>query len=210
MSKPRSTRNRQFVSSLSSAVDKILEAGLVLFARHGFPRTSMADIAREAGIARATLYLHFQDKSAVFEALANALVDRALAAAKAAWRADASLAENIEAVVLAKDMTFFQLMKATPHGAELLDVDAELTHRHAERLDTGLKTMFAQRAAEMRKQGLSLKAFGGANGFGLFLTTASAGLKHEAKTEVDYRRAVRQLARVASAAARDAHEGADA
>ena len=63
------------MSSMSEIVPRILEAGLVLFARHGFPRTSMADIAREAGIARATLYLHFRDKRAVFEALAAALAE---------------------------------------------------------------------------------------------------------------------------------------
>ena len=45
----------------------------------------MVDIAREAGIARATLYLRFSEKRAVFEALAAALVDEALVAAEAAW-----------------------------------------------------------------------------------------------------------------------------
>jgi len=48
------------------SVRRILEAALTLFARHGFKRSSMADIAREAGVARATLYLRFADKSAVF------------------------------------------------------------------------------------------------------------------------------------------------
>lgn len=188
------------MSSLSSVSDRILQAGLVLFARHGFVRTSMSDIAREAGIARATLYLQFSDKAAVFEALANALVEAALTAAGAAWRTEAGLAQNIEAVILAKDLSFFQLIRATPHGAELLAVDADLTRRHIERLESGFRAMLEQRARDMKRQGLSLRPFGGAAGFGAFLTTAGAGLKHEAQTEDDYRRAVRQLARVVSAA----------
>jgi AcrR family transcriptional regulator len=188
------------MSSLSSVSNRILQAGFVLFARHGFARTSMSDIAREAGIARATLYLHFPDKAAVFEALANSLVEAALAAAGAAWRAEAGLAQNIEAIILAKDLSFFQLIRATPHGAELLAVDAELTRRHVERLDSRFRAMLERRARDMKRQGLSLKPFGGAAGFGSFLITASAGLKHEAQTEDDYRRAVRQLARVVSAA----------
>ena len=55
------------------SVRRVLEAGLTLFSRHGFKRTSMADIAREAGVARATLYLRFADKRAVFEALAASM-----------------------------------------------------------------------------------------------------------------------------------------
>ncbi|MDX2273804.1 MAG: helix-turn-helix domain-containing protein [Hyphomonadaceae bacterium] len=189
------------------AADRILKASLVLFARHGFPRTSMADIARETGIARATLYLYFPDKRAVFEALAASLVDDALASAKAAWRDDAALAKNLESVVLAKDLGFFRLMNATPHGSELLAVDTDLTRRHAERLDADFTAFLTRRAGEIRKQGFPLNAFGGAKGFGAFLTTASAGLKHEARTEPDYRRAVRQLARVASAAALGSSKG---
>ncbi|HET7590336.1 MAG TPA: helix-turn-helix domain-containing protein [Solirubrobacterales bacterium] len=41
---------------------KILEASRRLFARRGFSETSMADIARAAQVARATVYNNFDDK----------------------------------------------------------------------------------------------------------------------------------------------------
>jgi len=195
------------MSSVSEAAVRILEASLVLFARHGFPRTSMADIAREAGIARATLYLHFRDKRAVFEALAASLVEDALASAQSAWRDDAALADNIAEAVLAKDLGFFRLMNETPHGSELLAVDADLTRAHAERLDAGFKALLARRAAAIEAEGGSLAAFDGADGFGAFVTTASAGLKHEVRAEAAYRAAVRQLARVVGAAALGPEKG---
>ena len=188
-------------SSSDETLRRILTAGQTLFGRHGFQRTSMADIAREAGIARATLYLRYSDKRALFEALAAMLVDDALAGAEAAWNDDWDLAANLEAVVLAKELDFFRLINATPHGAELLAVDAELTSRHVARLDAGYTSLLARFAGIAEQAGADLTAFDGANGLAQFVTTAGAGLKHEVRTEPAYREAVRRLARVAAAAA---------
>ncbi len=52
-------------------VDQIADAALRLFARYGYKRSSMDDIAREAGLAKATLYLHFKGKDDVFRAMLN-------------------------------------------------------------------------------------------------------------------------------------------
>ena len=190
------------MSSLSDdGMRGIIAAAQTLFGRHGFQRTSMAEIAREAGIARATLYLRFSDKRAVFEALAASVVDEALAGAAAAWSADADFAANIEAVVLAKELGFFTLLNATPHGAELLAVDAELTRRHVERLDDGYTAILRRFGEAAEREGADLGAFDGAQGFARFLATAGAGLKHEIRTEDAFRDAVRRLARIAAAAA---------
>jgi AcrR family transcriptional regulator len=52
--------------------DVILEAALNLLRRYGYERVSMNDLAREAGISRATLYLRYSSK----EQVALAVVDR--------------------------------------------------------------------------------------------------------------------------------------
>jgi len=182
---------------MSSASDKttrrVLDAARTLFARHGFQRTSMADVAAEAAVSRATLYLRFCDKQSLFAALAESLVDSALAAADAAWDPDAALADNLEATVLAKDLPLYRLLHASPHGAELLAVDAGLTRAHAERLDQGFAALLAERATTTASGGADLSAFGGPDGFSRFLATTTAGLKHEARTEAAYRDAVRRL-----------------
>lgn len=49
-----------------SNAGRILEAAEVCFARFGFQKTSMEDIAREAGLSRRSVYRHFPDKSALF------------------------------------------------------------------------------------------------------------------------------------------------
>jgi len=188
---------------MSSVTDqiaqRILSAALTLFARHGFQRTSMADVAGEAGISRATLYVRFRDKSALFEGLAESLVTDALAAAEAAWTPGADLAGNLEATILAKDLPFYRLLHA-PHGAELMTIDAELTKAHMKRLDDGFVALLAQRAADAAAGGADLSAFDGPGGFGSFLAMAGAGLKHESRTEADYRILVRRLCVVAARA----------
>jgi AcrR family transcriptional regulator len=180
---------------------RMLEAGRTLFSRHGFKRTSMADIAREAGVARATLYLRFPDKRAVFEALAAAAVDEALAGAAAAWREDLSFAENLEATILAKDLRFFQLLRATPHGAELFDLDAELARAEAGRLDAGFTALLTRRAEAAAKHGADIAIFGGPAEFAAFVSVTAAGIKYETRTEDAYRAAIRRLSRVTAAAA---------
>lgn len=53
----------------TSRIDQIADAALRLFARYGYKRSSMDDIAKEAGLAKATLYLHFKGKDDVFRAM---------------------------------------------------------------------------------------------------------------------------------------------
>ncbi len=48
---------------------RLLDAAAVLFVRHGFDKTTVADIAREAGVGKGSVYLHFESKEAVLEGL---------------------------------------------------------------------------------------------------------------------------------------------
>lgn len=58
--------------------DAICEAAARMFIRYGVMRTGMSDIAREAGIARQTLYNIFPNKDAVLLATIRLFMDRAL------------------------------------------------------------------------------------------------------------------------------------
>ncbi len=180
---------------------RILTAALTLFGRNGFQRTSMAEIAREAEIARATLYLRFSDKDALFEALAISLVKEALAHAEEVWIAEAAFSKNLAATLLAKDLGFFRILHETPHGAELLNLHAERAAPHIVRLDAGFAKLLARRARAAARLGADLSAFGGADGFAAFLATAGSGLKHEVRTEEALRAALLRLARITARAA---------
>ncbi|SFS38017.1 TetR/AcrR family transcriptional regulator [Marininema halotolerans] len=52
-------------------VGMIFEAAVKVFAERGFDRAKMDDIAREAGVAKGTIYYHFTSKDELFTALMN-------------------------------------------------------------------------------------------------------------------------------------------
>lgn len=49
--------------------ERILDAAESLFVRFGYDKTTVNEIAREAGISKGAVYLHFDGKDALFEAL---------------------------------------------------------------------------------------------------------------------------------------------
>ncbi|MBW4640772.1 MAG: TetR/AcrR family transcriptional regulator [Gloeocapsa sp. UFS-A4-WI-NPMV-4B04] len=73
MGQIKSTRaDRQL--SLEKA-EAILEGGMQEFLAHGYAATSMDRVAIAAGVSKATVYSHFQDKEGLFTALIQRLVE---------------------------------------------------------------------------------------------------------------------------------------
>src|SRR5215475_1474986 len=71
--------------------DRILQAAMTVFRRHGFRRSSIEETAEAAGLTRQALYHHFKSKEALFRAVIERLHDSALAdGADAAERAEAA------------------------------------------------------------------------------------------------------------------------
>ena len=60
-SSERAASNRKAVTQ-----GKILQASMRLFATRGYDRTSMTQIARRAGVSRASIFWHFSDKATLF------------------------------------------------------------------------------------------------------------------------------------------------
>ena len=53
---------------------EILDAALTVFSARGFAAAKLDDVAKEAGISKGTLYLYFDSKEALFEAMALELM----------------------------------------------------------------------------------------------------------------------------------------
>lgn len=64
---PRSPEQFQALREESS--ERILQAALELFARHGYERTSVRAIAQEAGVSQGLLYNYFDGKAALLHAI---------------------------------------------------------------------------------------------------------------------------------------------
>lgn len=104
----------------------ILDAARALFARYGYKRTSIDDVAREAGIAKGTVYLYFASKEALYRALSEDLARQALDDAARAL-ADPNRASALTGALQAKYGRFFRLVRMSPHAGELLDSKNKLS-----------------------------------------------------------------------------------
>lgn len=67
---------------------QLFEVALTLFADHGYPATTMDDIAESAGVTKPLVYQHFDSKRALYlelmDAVSHELVERIVAATAAA------------------------------------------------------------------------------------------------------------------------------
>jgi len=103
-------------------VEMILNAAFEGFAQYGFRRTSMEDIARNAGISRPALYLHFRNKEDILRGLTTYYFDRAVAGMTQALQADPDPVRALHAALIAKDAGVMEKLLTSPHAADLLDV----------------------------------------------------------------------------------------
>jgi AcrR family transcriptional regulator len=56
--------------------EEILAAAFEVFAAHGYEAARIDDVARQAGIAKGTIYLYFRDKEQLFRAMVRSLVQK--------------------------------------------------------------------------------------------------------------------------------------
>src|SRR5438034_9180255 len=101
------------------ARDRILNAAMFVFRRHGFRRSSIEQAAEAAGLTRQALYHHFRSKEALFRAVIERLHESALAAeieaAGATEKAGGSLADILVASVAAKLGQLAASLDGSPH-----------------------------------------------------------------------------------------------
>ncbi|GLQ54259.1 TetR/AcrR family transcriptional regulator [Devosia nitrariae] len=125
--------------------ERIIDAARVLFLRQGLRATTMEAIAREAGIAKPTLYVQFSDKDAVFMAILEKLVTAKIAAFEtgiagegtATTRVGRALAGmyGVLAAALEGSAHAEELFSAHKRGASLsADADSRIAGRLAEEL----------------------------------------------------------------------------
>jgi AcrR family transcriptional regulator len=104
--------------------DRILDAAMRVFRRHGFRRSSIEQAAEEAGLTRQALYHHFPSKEALFRAAIERHYEKALtaeaAAAQGAEDAGAGLAEILVAEIGARLGTLLASLEGSPHLEELV------------------------------------------------------------------------------------------
>jgi len=78
----------------------IVDAAIKLFSEKGFEQTSMDELARAAGVGKATIYGYFKTKNDIFLAFCEEEVEYAFSALDAKLDAEAPLAEQLVAQIM--------------------------------------------------------------------------------------------------------------
>ncbi|UYN98661.1 MAG: TetR/AcrR family transcriptional regulator [Devosia sp.] len=105
--------------------ERILVAARRLFLRQGLRATTMEAIAREAQIAKPTLYTQFADKHAVFGALLEQLIAAKHEAFLRALSAEGTISERVGRALVAKFAVISELLAGSAHADELFAAHAE-------------------------------------------------------------------------------------
>ena len=110
-------------------VGRLQAAAFELFAEQGFERTTVAEIARRAGLTRRTFFNHFADKREVLFGLGSEFQEEVVR--EIAARADAlpPLDAVVRALQVASDAMFEERRAAVIRRQEIIDANPELHER---------------------------------------------------------------------------------
>ena len=161
---------------------KILQAAINTITRYGYRRTSMEDIAKDAGISRPAIYMQFKNKEAVALAALELVNRQGFEAAENAANDKHNRADALTAYLTAYMIFYYRLIFNGRHTAELMQLKQTLGNDSQPR--TKLKLVAAINAF------LNLSENDEA---GLILAAAAEGLKLSAPNEDTLSRQIRIL-----------------
>ena len=173
------------MAPLEGKREAIITAAGNLMLKHGLRGTSMEAIAREARIAKPTLYAYFPDKDAVFRAVVETLI--------AGWRqdflialhGDGDIVQRVGAALTAKHKAAMRLLEGSPHADELYGEHDRLTASQFRNFDADLQMSLE---GELSKAGVARARL-----TAQLLLAASFGIGHKATSPAELGPALRLL-----------------
>ncbi len=176
----------------------ILRAAFECFARYGLRRTSMADIAKGAGMSRPALYLHYAGKDDIFNALVRLHFERSEKAVAQVLATPGPAAERLLAAFHAIDGDAVEAMLNSPHADEILSANTTFTQPAVEDAHARITGHLADWISRGVAQGqLSLAGLNAsAEEIAATLMATKFGIKACARDFPDYRAAQSRLAAV--------------
>lgn len=166
--------------------EAILAAAQELMLKLGLRGTSMEAIAREARIAKPTLYAYFPDKTAIFEALVEAVIAEWRRNFVGALSGDGDIVQRVGAALTAKNKGAMRLINASPHAAELYEAHDRVSAPQFRRFDAEVAVALE---AALHRAGVVRARF-----ITQMLLAASFGIGHKATSPAELGPALRLLA----------------
>jgi AcrR family transcriptional regulator len=189
----------------SAKPNAIVLAGLKLFTQYGYRKTSIDDIAQAAQVAKRTVYLHFENKAAVFLAILEYLGDQVRQRCAAAEHVGGTPVHRLTGLLDAYFGMAFELFSKSEHMPELKETFSRLARARIGGLNEEYEDRLARFLRSLQKtgelggppQGLTVDQIAH------ILMRAAEGAKHDPEVQGDRKaleRRLRQLAILAIAA----------
>jgi AcrR family transcriptional regulator len=128
---------------------RVIRTAEELFKKVGFRAVTMELVAREANVAKATLYSYFKNKDELYVEVC-ARMARILRGSveQALMKPDTPLDERLADAAVAKHRPVFTLVRASPHAAELFSYTHSMAGEIFAKLDVEMLDMFRAVMAE--------------------------------------------------------------
>ena len=105
---------------MSDSEPKLIQAAIETFARYGFRRTTMGDIAKTAGLSRQTLYASYSNKEEILAAAIEALGHETLANLEVQWATASDVAEVLAIFCEQITVKEFEMIRNMPDAEDLI------------------------------------------------------------------------------------------
>ncbi len=174
----------------------ILRSAFFCFAQYGLRRTSMADIAKGAGMSRPALYLHYAGKEDIFKALVRAHFARSEKAVAKVLATETTPAETLLAAIRAIDGEAVEAMMNSPHADEILSANIPFNQAEVQEFYVRITDSIAGWIDEGVVAGrLTLEGLGStAQEVAAMLMAAKFGIKSSSQDFAAYQAAIARLA----------------
>jgi TetR/AcrR family transcriptional regulator of autoinduction and epiphytic fitness len=128
---------------------RVIRTAEELFKKVGFRAVTMELVAREANVAKATLYSYFKNKDELYVEVC-ARMARILRGSveQALMKPDTALDQRLADAVVAKHRPVFTLVRASPHAAELLTYTHSMAGEIFANLDLEMLDMLRKAVAD--------------------------------------------------------------
>lgn len=104
---------------------RILEATIRAFLRYGPKKITMGDVAEEAGLARKTVYVGFENKDNLLAEMVRHIGHKQLTRVTEAWQSCDTLAEKLAAYTQIVVLEPFDALQATDDPQEMVNIQSE-------------------------------------------------------------------------------------
>lgn len=128
------SKRSKSVSDASAKREAILDVAMGLFARYGFRKTSVADIIRGAGVARATVYKYFSTKEDIFQAAIQREIQDILHSVREEAEKESTTRDRLRAAIRTHTAEIRKRVNVYRVTTEVLSDVIPRSEREAERL----------------------------------------------------------------------------